>query len=290
MQNEMQWEKLLLSKRLIKNEFRDSQAQYPERSEFERDFDRIIFSTPFRRLQNKTQVLPLPQNDFVHNRLTHSLECASVGRSLGKIAGYHIIQKERELFYRLNITANDFGDIVSSACLAHDIGNPPFGHLGEEAIGDFFANNPYGAELIRDMGEKEQADLLSYEGNAEGFRVLVSLQGGLELTGATLSAFMKYPQESFKRDKTKAKRADQKKFSVFQSEKEILKKVADESGLIFIERKDGGLSFARNPLAFLVEAADDICYSIIDMEDGLKLGYIAMDEVEDDLIEIIKSR
>jgi dGTPase len=138
----MQWEKLLGSERFDSSK-KESGTSESFRSEFEIDYDRIIFSAPFRNLQDKTQVFPLPENDFVHTRLTHSLEVSSVGRSLGKSAGEYLIQKYPSLKEN-GIQSSDFGAIVAAAALAHDIGNPPFGHAGEEAISDFFKHHPYG--------------------------------------------------------------------------------------------------------------------------------------------------
>lgn len=253
------------------------------RSAFEQDYDRIIFSHPFRRLQDKTQVHPLPEHDFVHTRLTHSLEVSSVGRSLGKRAGEIILQRHPSLAEAFSLF--DFGAIVAAASLAHDLGNPPFGHAGEDAISDFFLHHPCGQRFQNDVSEQQWHDLIHFEGNAQGFRILDKEQFGLRLTYATLGAFTKYPRPAFfpARDK---ERKSQKKYGFFQSEEEAFREVADDLGLL--DRRDG--SWARHPLAFLVEAADDICYSIIDLEDGCRLGLISFNETVDLLEGILRDK
>ncbi len=256
-----------------------------QRSKFEQDYDRIIFSHPFRMLQDKTQVFPLPKHDFVHTRLTHSLEVASVGRSLGKLAGEKIIEKHPEIREH-GISSSDFGAIVSVASLMHDLGNPPFGHAGENAISEFF-KRPEIAQKIRSMvNDKEWADLTCFEGNAQGFR-LVNKDNfqGLKLTYATLGAFTKYPRES-KIQFMDKDRKSQKKYGFLQSNKEIFKRLAEEMGLIKLgDPKDA--AWCRHPLAFLVEAADDICYNIIDLEDGANLNLVTFEETKSLLLGII---
>lgn len=244
-----------------------------DRSTFERDYDRIIFSYPFRRLQDKTQVFPLPEQDFVHTRLTHSLEVSSVGRSLGKSVGEEILERYPELD-QLGITSNDFGAIVSAACLTHDLGNPPFGHTGEDAISDFFRNNPNGEFFKTLVTAQEWEDLVNFEGNAQGFRILTDAKyQGLKLTAPTLAAFTKYPRPSLLENPKKSRRS-QKKFGYFQTEKDTFQKLAAALGL---RELDAG-TWCRHPLAFLVEAADDICYHIIDLEDGCQLGLVSEQE------------
>lgn len=244
----------------------------PSRSAFEQDYDRIIFSHPFRRLQDKTQVHPLPEHDFVHTRLTHSLEVSSVGRSLGKRVGEIILQRHPEL--NKDFSLFDFGAIVAAASLAHDLGNPPFGHAGEDAISDFFIHHSQGISFKERVSEDEWADLIKFEGNAQGFRILNKNQYGLKLTFATLGAFTKYPcPVLFNRDRMKR---SQKKFGFFQTEKNIFKEVAGQLELIQVSE----FVSARHPLAFLVEAADDICYSIIDLEDGCNLGLVSYEEAK----------
>lgn len=237
------------------------------RTAFDRDFDRIIFSHPFRRLQDKTQVHPLPEQDFVHTRLTHSLEVSSVGRSLGRAVGEELVKRHKELVGLVD--ANDFGAIVAAASLAHDIGNPPFGHSGEASISSYFLER---ADLYKDQfSEMEWSDLLQFEGNAQGFRLL-NKPGyqGLKLTPSTLAAFTKYPRPSkvAERDKN---RKSQKKFGFYSSERDIFKTMADSLGLVSL----GEDQWCRHPLAFLVEAADDICYHIVDLEDGCNLGLVS---------------
>lgn len=240
------------------------------RTAFDRDFDRIIFSHPFRRLQDKTQVHPLPEQDFVHTRLTHSLEVSSVGRSLGRLVGKALIERHPELSPLVD--ANDFGAIVAAASLAHDIGNPPFGHSGESSISSYFLERS--ALYKGEFSEIEWSDLVQFEGNAQGFRLL-NKPGyqGLKLTNPTLAAFTKYPRPSKIAERDK-KRKSQKKFGFYHSEQTIFKGMADELGLVSL----GEDQWCRHPLAFLVEAADDICYHIIDLEDGCNLGLVSHEQ------------
>lgn len=262
----MNWQQLLSPQRLDQK----PDSKEPSRSAFEQDYDRIIFSHPFRRLQDKTQVHPLPEHDFVHTRLTHSLEVSSVGRSLGKRVGEVILQRHPQL--EKDFSLFDFGAIVAAASLAHDLGNPPFGHAGEDALSDFFLHHPQGQAFKNKVSEGGWNDLIKFEGNAQGFRILNKKQYGLKLTAATLGAFTKYPCPAFFTARDKSKKS-QKKFGFFKSEEEYFKKAADQLGLVSL----GNNSWCRHPLAFLVEAADDICYSIIDLEDGCRLGLVSFD-------------
>lgn len=287
----MNWEALLNGNRIG-----DSRKDYDanaHRSAFQRDFDRIIFSSAFRRMQHKTQVFPVPESDFVHNRLTHSLEVAMVGRTLGNIAGEFVLQKHPELKdkYSMNI----FGDIVAAAALAHDLGNPPFGHSGEEAIGDYFLKNPDIKEKFS-LTDNQWRDLIKYEGNAHGFRLLTyhhpeESAGGMRLTYATLACFAKYPRPSLvdntKIENPSIKRCSSKKFSFFTSESSSFNEVAQNTGLISLGKDSNINVWARHPLAFLVEAADNICYRIIDLEDGYKLGYLGLVEMEKLLLPLM---
>lgn len=267
----MQWEKLLSWGR-----FDPTRSKHEElgtvRTEFERDYDRVIFSGPFRNLQDKTQVFPLPEHHFVHTRLTHSLEVSSVGRSLGKSVGEFILEKDPSLTGK-GIQAADIGAIVAAAALTHDIGNPPFGHAGEEAISDFFRHHPYGYVWQAHVTSQEWSDLCNFEGNAQGFRMLVSKKNGLQLSYATLAAFTKYPRPSliFERD---IDRRSQKKFGFFSDQREDFNHLAEVLGI----GKANSDCWLRHPLAFLVEAADDICYSIIDLEDGCTLGLVSIEQ------------
>lgn len=242
------------------------------RSIFDTDYDRIIFSTPFRRLQDKTQVIPLPENDFVHNRLTHSIEVSGVARSLGKAAGLKLLNIYPQLASELNLTYHDFGTIVAAAALAHDIGNPPFGHSGEKAISDYFLNRE-GLALKKWLTEHEFADLCAFEGNANGFKILTNpangQEGGMRLSYPTLAAFTKYPKPSLPNNNLEG--ISSKKFGYFSSEYNVFNDVAKQLGLM---PKSQPGCYYRHPLAFLVEAADDICYTIIDYEDGIRLGLI----------------
>lgn len=293
----MRWEKLLSSKILgYDKSGQQNNASYDGRSAFQKDFDRVVFSSAFRRLQDKTQVFPLPESDFVHTRLTHSLEVSCVGRSLGNLVGEKIIERHPRL--KKNFTKFHFGEIVAAACLAHDIGNPPFGHSGEDAISDYFktGNGKSLEEKINDR--KKWNDLIKFEGNAQGFRIISQLQnpdvqGGLRLTYATLATFTKYPKESFFEDEaflTASKKKPPKiykKFGFFQSEKNIFQTVAVEVGLTKRAKDKNSFFWCRHPLAFLVEAADDICYSIMDLEDGSHLGLVSFKETEALLMPLI---
>jgi dGTPase len=283
----MDWIKLLSSKRSASEKNRETKGDQL-RSSFEQDYDRIIFSQPFRRLQDKTQVFPLPEHDFVHTRLTHSLEVSSVGRSLGKKTGEILLQRYPELI-EAGYSQFDFGAIVAAASLAHDLGNPPFGHAGEDAISDFFRTNPIGFSIKEFVSEKEWEDLTNFEGNAQGFRIL-NKKGyqGLKLTYATLAAFSKYPRESKIENRDKERRS-QKKYGFFQSEKDLFKEIAESTGLNYLgDKKD--LIWTRHPLTFLVEAADDICYHIIDLEDGCLLNCVSFQETKNLLLEIIRDK
>ncbi|MFT7666691.1 MAG: dGTPase [Patiriisocius sp.] len=284
----MQWEQLLSLKKHGVTNKRLRIEEDPTRLGFEVDYDRIIFSQAFRSLQDKTQVIPLSQTSFVHTRLTHSLEVSVVGRSLGRTAGKAILEKHPQLESTHGYHFNDFGAIVAAASLAHDIGNPPFGHSGEKAIGDYFANG-HGKRFKTTLSKKEYQDLIDFEGNANGFKIVTEskngVDGGLRLTYATLGAFMKYPKESLPKKPT-SHIAD-KKFGVFQSEISFFEEVAQEIGLTKRGEKDA-VSYNRHPLAFLVEAADDICYTIIDFEDGINLGLIEEEFALEYLIALVK--
>lgn len=256
------------------------------RSEFQRDFDRLIFNSGFRRLQNKTQVFPLPGIAFVHNRLTHSLEVSSMGRSLGKIVGRHIADHYKLEDAIKDFYVNELSNVIAAACLAHDIGNPPFGHSGEKAISKFFIDNSdmkIENERLRSFfDEKYWLDLINFEGNANGLRLLThsfngKTPGGLKLTYSTLAATIKYPCESISIDKTK-KIKHKSKFNFFQSEKHIFKEICTKTDML--KENDEPLSYKRHPFVYLTEAADDICFRIIDLEDAQRLGIISSYEVE----------
>lgn len=283
----MNWEQLLSLKRFGDTNKRLRKEQDETRLGFEVDYDRVIFSSEFRSLQDKTQVIPLSQTDFVHTRLTHSLEVSVVGRSLGRKVGQKILEKHPHLQTTLGYQANDFGAIVAAAALAHDIGNPPFGHSGEKAIGEFFINGE-GKQYQSKLTEKEYQDLCDFEGNANGFKIATQSragrEGGLRLSYATLGAFTKYPKESLPKKPTK--HIADKKYGFFQSEKEAFIDVAEELGLI--KRSNDNLNYSRHPLAFLVEAADDICYTIIDFEDGINLGLIEEEFALEYLINLVR--
>ncbi|RZJ70150.1 MAG: deoxyguanosinetriphosphate triphosphohydrolase [Flavobacterium sp.] len=284
----MQWEQLLSLKRQGDTSKRLRKEQDDTRLGFEVDYDRIIFSSAFRSLQDKTQVIPLSRTDFVHTRLTHSLEVSVVGRSLGRLVGKKIIEKHPYLQDIHGFHMNDFGAIVAAAALAHDIGNPPFGHSGEKAIGEYFKTGN-GQQYKDSLTAKQWQDLIDFEGNANGFTLLTAsrpgTEGGLRISYATLGAFMKYPKESLPKKPT-ANIAD-KKYGFFQAEKDFFMDVANELGLM--RNKQGGdVGFERHPLAYLVEAADDICYTIIDFEDGINLGLIQEEFALEYLIKLVK--
>lgn len=275
----MDWHQLLSPSRFDQK----PDAIEASRSAFEQDFDRIIFSHPFRRLQDKTQVHPLPEHDFVHTRLTHSLEVSSVGRSLGKRVGEAILQRHPTL--QSSFSQFDFGAIVAAASLAHDLGNPPFGHAGEDALSDFFLHHPKGTVYREKVSEAEWNDLIKFEGNAQGFRILNKKEYGLKLTAATLGAFTKYPCPALFPDRNKARKS-QKKFGFFQSEQNLFSQAALQLGLSQVHEN----TWCRHPLAFLVEAADDVCYSIIDLEDACRLGLVSMHDTIDMMAAILGSQ
>lgn len=284
----MHWEQLLSLRRQGDKGKRLRKEQDDTRLGFEVDYDRIIFSSAFRSLQDKTQVIPLSKTDFVHTRLTHSLEVSVVGRSLGRLVGKKIIEKYPYLKEIHGFHMNDFGAIVAAASLAHDIGNPPFGHSGEKAIGEYFKIGK-GQKYQDQLTEKQWQDLIDFEGNANGFSVLTSSrpgnEGGLRISYATLGAFMKYPKESLPKKPT-PNIAD-KKYGFFQTDKKFFEEVALELGLI-ANKSGNDIGFERHPLAYLVEAADDICYTIIDFEDGINLGLVSEDYALEYLIKLVK--
>ena len=269
----MDWKKLISNKRLGQEQRHPE--RHDDRSEFKRDYDRLIFSAPFRRMQNKTQVFPLPGSVFVHNRLTHSLEVASVGLSLGNDVAHAVMKTRPELAGTL---LPQIGTIVSTACLAHDMGNPPFGHSGEKAIQTFFTEGA-GNKLKSEVSDGFWADITHFEGNANAFRLLAHRfkgrrDGGFVMTYATLASIVKYPFASTLADKGHGK------FGFFCSESGIFEKIADELGIIRKSAKGEPLEYARHPLVYLVEAADDICYEIMDIEDAHKLKIVSYEETE----------
>lgn len=280
----MEWKQLISNKRLGLEELHLKKKD--DRTEFQRDYDRLIFSAPFRRLQNKTQVFPLPGNIFVHNRLTHSLEVSSVGRSLGNDCSRLLLEKHPEL---VQTHVTELGAIVSAACLAHDLGNPPFGHSGENAIGTFFSEG--GGQWLQNyrdksdpvgLNEMQWNDLTHFEGNANTFRLLTHhfngrRPGGFVMTYTTLASVVKYPYSSMLA-------GNRRKFGFFTSEADDFLKIAHELGMLLLESPEGTLRFARHPLVYLVEAADDICYQIMDIEDAHKLKILSTEETRELLL------
>lgn len=262
----MIWSELLSNKR-----YAQSHKSTDIRSSFQRDYDRILFSSPFRRLQNKTQVFPLPGAQMVHNRLTHSLEVASVGRSIACRTVEKLAVKHPELKERMS----DIENIVAAACLAHDLGNPPFGHSGEDTISSFFYDGP--GKALQNMMQPEQwSDLIAFEGNANAFRQLTHQftgrrAGGFSLTSATLATLLKYPYPSFNK-------GNRKKYNVFYSEIPAFEEVVKECGMPRVDSER--LVYARHPLSYMMEAADDICYLILDMEDAHKRGIVSTEAIE----------
>lgn len=271
----MEWPRLICDKRFGLEEYHDPKRGI--RSDFLRDYDRLVFSSPFRRLQNKTQVFPLPGSIFVHNRLTHSLEVASVGRSLAAEVGLRLRDKYSgepwvNLFYAI-------GEIVMAGCLAHDLGNPPFGHSGEKAIATFFSEGS-GVKFRNDLTDRQWADLTRFEGNANTFRLLTHRfngrrPGGFAMTYSMLASIVKYPHESVLAN------LEHPKFGFFSSEKDDFMRVAEELGMLPKPGENGEIRYSRHPLVYLVEAADDICYEVMDIEDAHKLGLLQTQEVID---------
>ena len=266
----MNWEKLISAKRLgMENHHSEADD---DRSAFLRDYDRLIFSAPFRRLQNKTQVFPLPGSIFVHNRLTHSLEVACVGRSLGNRVSRFLLERHPELS---DSFVGEIGSIVSASCLAHDLGNPPFGHSGERAISSYFTEGK-GQTLRDQFTQEEWDDIIHFEGNANAFRLLTHQfngrrRGGFALTYSTLASIVKYPYSSHYA-------SGKPKFGFFTTEADTFRTIADELGLIRLSAEGEPLRYCRHPLVFLVEAADDICYQMMDIEDAYKLKLLTHEE------------
>ena len=268
----MNWKQLLSNKRFGMEELHFLKKD--DRSEFQRDYDRLIFSAPFRRLQNKTQVFPLPGSIFVHNRLTHSLEVSCVGRSLGNEVAKDLLARKLEL---QGTHLSEIGSIVAAACLAHDMGNPPFGHSGEKAIGTYFSEGK-GQALKPLLSEREWQDLIHFEGNANALRLLTHQfhgrrKGGFVMTYTTLASIVKYP---FSAELAGSKQ----KFGFFLSEEEDFQRIANELGLTRLSKEGEPLRYARHPLVFLVEAADDICYQMMDIEDAHKLKILTTEETK----------
>lgn len=279
----MNWHTLISNQRLGQSAATSSSGlhhpeRHDERSEFKRDYDRLIFSAPFRRLQNKTQVFPLPGSIFVHNRLTHSLEVASVGMSLGSDVARDVIRRHPDM---AGTRIEELGTIVSTACLAHDLGNPPFGHSGEKAIQTFFTENA--GESIRGFVSPELwTDLTHFEGNANAFRLLTHRYagrrtGGFVMTYSMLASIVKYPYAS-------VYAGEHGKFGFFNTESETFRTVADALGMIRLSTDGEPLRYTRHPLVYLVEAADDICYEIMDIEDAHKLKLLSFEETQDLLL------
>ena len=268
----MNWRQLISNKRFGLEEQHEQRKD--NRSEFQRDYDRLIFSAPFRRLQNKTQVFPLPGSILVHNRLTHSLEVSCVGRSLGDNIASLLLKKHPELE---DTHISEIGAIVSAACLAHDLGNPPFGHSGERAISTYFSEGK-GKELKNQLSSMEWDDIIHFEGNANAFRLLTHQflgrrKGGFVMTYSTLASIVKYPYSS---QLAKGK----PKFGFFTSEARDFQRIAEELGIKKLSEEGEPLKYARHPLVYLVEAADDICYQMMDIEDAHKLKLLTTEEVK----------
>ena len=280
----MNWEQLLSLQRYGDKTKRLRKEQDETRLGFEVDYDRIVFSAAFRSLQDKTQVIPFSKTDFVHTRLTHSLEVSVVARSIGRLAGKAILEKHPHLSEIHAYQSNDFGAVVAAAALAHDIGNPPFGHSGEKAIGHFFSDGA-GAHYKAELNALEYEDLCKFEGNANGFKIISQSMegapGGLRLSAATLGAYMKYPKASLPHKPTQ--HVADKKFGFYQAQATDFNILAQDLGLT---SKAG--AYYRHPLAYLVEAADDICYTIIDFEDGINLGWISESYALEYLINLVK--
>lgn len=270
----MEWSQLFNPSR-----FGESEEGQPSctRTPFHKDHDRVVFSSSFRRLERKTQVHPLSDNDHIHSRLTHSLEVSCVGRSLGALVGERLGGQLPE-----HVTSADMGAIVQAACLAHDIGNPPFGHTGEDAIRHWFRDSK-NSQYLQGLSPEQVKDFQIFEGNAQGLRILTQLEnhrfdGGMRLTYATLGAFLKYPWHSGFQDPLKGE-----KFGVYQAEMAFLHEIAQKLGLLKLDDN----RYCRHPLVYLMEAADDICYAIIDLEDGVEMNLLQYSEVESLLLSVI---
>ena len=284
------WAKLFSAQRLGSD--KKAPAQDSARSSFHKDYDRLVFSHSFRQLNQKTQVHPLTNQLGIHTRLTHSLEVSCIGRSLGVMAAEKLHDK-LDNGMPANVSPADVGVIMQAACLAHDIGNPPFGHAGEYAIRDWFMH-PDRQQVLQNLNSNEQLDLLAYEGNAQGFRILTRNEhhpdaGGMRLTCATLGAFMKYPWLATHSNATDQgnPNTNMQKFGCFYSEAAQLEQLAETLSLPYSKQHDG---FARHPLAYLLEAADDICYALIDLEDGINLNMLTYTEVAEIFYELIGER
>ena len=267
----MNWQQLITTKRFGLENFHQ---KHDDRLEFERDYDRLIFSPSFRRLQNKTQVFPLPGHIFVHNRLTHSLEVSTVGKSIGNKISYELLKKYPEI-----PSLSSIGAIVAAACLAHDLGNPPFGHSGEKAIGSFFSESiGQSYKSVVKVDNEQWTDFEKFEGNANTFRMLTNKfigrrEGGFVLTYSTLASIVKYPYPSISAPNGK------NKFGFFQADISSYEKISKELGVkLLIEESK---CYARFPLVYIVEAADDICYQIMDIEDAFKLKIFNFRQVKD---------
>jgi dGTPase len=278
MSEQMQWPLLINDKRFGLEHYHDPRKG-SQRSDFRRDYDRLVFSSPFRRLQNKTQVFPLPGSIFVHNRLTHSMEVSCVGKSMADEIASTLRSKYAQCVW-VDVFSH-LGDIVAAACLAHDLGNPPFGHSGEKAISTFFSEGG-GHHLQSLLSVQQWADLTHFEGNANALRALTHQfrgrrPGGFAMTYSTLASIVKYPHSSLLAGK-------KGKFGFFESERDTFLKIADELGLLRLSSPDGTLLYARHPLVYIVEAADDICYEVMDLEDAHKLKILTTKEVIDTLL------
>ena len=272
----MDWKKLISNKRLGQEDRHPE--RHDDRSEFKRDSDRLVYSAPFRRLQNKTQVFPLPGSVFVHNRLTHSLEVSSLGKSLGDDVARLLMKRHPELRGTL---FEEIGTIVQTAGLAHDMGNPPFGHSGEKAMQAFFLEGD-GQPLEEMVSPRFWADITHFEGNANAFRLLTHRfkgrrRGGFVMTYSTLAAMVKYPFTSMAA-------GEHGKFGFFREEQDDYRRIADDLGILCLDGGEDTLRYARHPLVFLTEAADDICYEIMDIEDAHKLKLLSFDETADLLL------
>jgi len=278
----MEWSALVSDRRFGLEDYHDSRNG-GTRSDFQRDFDRMVFSSPFRRLQNKTQVFPLPGSVFVHNRLTHSMEVSCVGRSMANEVASAL--RTRHTNAPTRAALDSIGEIVAAACLAHDLGNPPFGHSGETAISTFFSEGA-GASLQEQLPSGCWADLVHFEGNANAFRLLTHQfsgrrNGGFAMTYSMLASIVKYPFSS-------SMAGDRNKFGFFTSERESFRRIASRLGMICLEDDGDRLSYARHPLVYLVEAADDICYEVMDIEDAHKLKIIPTSEVKELLLNFFE--
>lgn len=284
----MNWEKLLSSQTQVEKEKEPEYfSKYPI-SDLEKDYKAIISSSAFRRLQDKTQVFPLDKSDFVRTRLTHSMEVSTIARQLGIMITKTTEHQKTEFIQNENDESEKIPSILSCAGLLHDLGNPPFGHFGEVVIGEWFRKKlekdefTYKGNPVKNiLSEQMRNDLCHFEGNAQALRILSKISNKktsheINLTNGVISALIKYPVNSLQYTDSEDVDIRKHKLGYFQAEEDSFHKIAQETGTLL---DDGEV--ARHPLAYLMEAADDIAYSTADLEDAYKKGLFTLDEFID---------